>query len=835
MELNSLYNIIKEVPMGGAVRFERFFHLPLLQKLRWPVKLVFYIALALFVFGFLTNSFARETLSLLLSFVLLSFSLGAILFILNRFSEHLKQVPVGKDPVSRLTFEGTVALVEASTFAKQKTLSSSVFLYFLLKRHPRIRIAFSRLLLDFSSFMKILKKDISKTKDADDFQKVLELAAELTQKHGKERIETEELIAALAQENLLFHKYLIEADLNPQDIQSVVRWQKRLEQRVKESKEFWTMRNLRKRGGIAQQWAAGFSPTLNAFGQDLSDTVRALRFPKVVGHERELEGIARILARRQLNNVLLIGEPGSGRQSIVEDITSKSVLGESLPEVNYKRIVELDIPSLLAKARNVREVESVLNTIFQEIARAGNIILVLNEFHNFVGSSKEVERLGMIDITGILTKYLKLPQFQIIAVTSFSGLHRYIEPKGALLSLFEKVEVAEISKEEAFIILEDLVPGYEKKYKRSISYQAIREIIELSTKYIQAVPLPKKAIDLLDETMVYLSQTKDKVLLAKHVETIVEERTQIPVGQMEAQERETLLNLEELIHQRIINQNEAVREVSSSLRRARSEIGVQKGPMGDFLFLGPTGVGKTETAKALAAIYFGSEKKLIRLDMSEFQNVQDIPRLLGTATQEGLLTTPVREDPFSLVLLDELEKAHPNILNLFLQILDEGYVTDGLSRKVSFLNTIIIATSNAGYRIILKALKEQKEVSKVKQELLDYLFQEGIFRPEFLNRFDAIVIFQSLSKEHLLAISGLMIKKLQKGMKDKGIEFVVTNDLKEKIVELGYNPTFGARNMQRVIQDKIEDALAEALLRRDIKKGDKISIDPNGFRVNKVS
>ena len=284
------------------------------------------------------------------------------------------------------------------------------------------------------------------------------------------------------------------------------------------------------------------------------------------------------------------------------------------------------------------------------------------------------------------------------------------------------------------------------------------------------------------------------------------------------------MNLEKLIHQRIINQDQAVNEVSAALRRARADFTVRKGPMGTFLFLGPTGVGKTEACKALAQIYFGSEDKMIRLDMSEFQNVTDIPRLIGSPGEEGFLTTQVRERPFSLILLDEIEKAHKNILNLFLQVLDEGFLTDGLGRKIDFKNAIIIATSNAGYQIILQALQDKTDWSKVRQKLLDYLFEEAIFRPEFINRFDAAVVFSPLSKENLLGIAELLLQKLKKNLKAKEIEFVITTSLKEKIVELGYNPTFGAREMRRVIQDKIENVLASALLSGKIKRGDRAEV-----------
>jgi len=551
--------------------------------------------------------------------------------------------------------------------------------------------------------------------------------------------------------------------------------------------------------------------------------------PETIGHKEELKSVERILARREINNVLLVGEPGTGRKSIVFALTKKSLLGQFLPEVNYKRVVELDIPRLLAELPSMEDVETTLDTIFQEAYSAGNIILVIDEFHNYIS---QISRPGIIDISGVLSSYLNLPQFQIIAITTFAGLHQYIEQNPSVLSLFEKVEVSEITLYETLMLLENLTLFHEKKYKRLISYPALREIISMSERYLPGFPFPEKAIELLDEVAVYVAQsTKDYVVLPSHVRRIITEKTQIPVGEIETKEKQILLNLESLIHGRIINQEEAVKEVSTALRRARAEVTVRKGPMGCFLFLGPTGVGKTETSKALAEIYFGSEERMIRLDMSEFQTIPDIQRLLGAPGQEGLLTTPVRENPFSLILLDEIEKAHPNILNLFLQVLDEGHLTDGQGRKLDFKNSIIIATSNAAYKIILEAIKEKSEWLGVKQKLLDFLFQEGTFRPEFINRFDAVVVFKPLSKENLLGIAELLLQKLKANLKEKGIEFVITQALKEKIAELGYDPTFGAREMRRVIQDKVENVLATALLKGELIRGYKVEIEPENFQL----
>ena len=324
------------------------------------------------------------------------------------------------------------------------------------------------------------------------------------------------------------------------------------------------------------------------------------------------------------------------------------------------------------------------------------------------------------------------------------------------------------------------------------------------------------------------------MVLPSHIAKVISDKTQIPIGKMEFQEKSVLLNLENLISQRIIGQGEAVNEISIAMRRARSGLSSKKRPMGVLLFLGSTGVGKTETAKALAQIYFGGEEKMIRLDMSEFQSVSDIPKLVGQVSpveEQGLLTTPVRENPFSLVLLDEIEKAHPNILNLFLQVFDEGNITDGQGRKVIFTNTIIICTSNAGADVIFEQIKSGQKIEKDK--VFDFLFQKGIFKPELINRFDAAVFFSSLTKENLLRIAQLNLERLAKNLKEKDIDFNITEALKEKIVELSYKPEFGARQMRRVIQDKIENVIAAALLSDKVVKGDRIEINAEDFSVVK--
>ena len=537
-----------------------------------------------------------------------------------------------------------------------------------------------------------------------------------------------------------------------------------------------------------------------------------------------------ILARSSLTNVLLIGDPGTGRKSIVEALAQKCYLGENLPELNNKRVVELDMVALLSQIQDPEKLETALDQIFQETLAAGNVILVIENIDNYL--EQEVAKPGAADISGILAKYLPIQNFQFIGITDYSGLHNKVEKNPSFFSLFQKVEVSEISESETILILQDLALGLEYKNKILITYPAIREIVNLTSRYMPSAHFPKKAIDILDESAVYLRTLKEKILLPHHIAEIISNKTEIPVGKMEFKEKEVLLNLENLIHQRIVNQEEAVKEISIAMRRARAGIASKKRPMGTFLFMGPTGVGKTETSKALAQIYFGNEDKMIRIDMSEFQQISDIPRLIGAVSpveQQGLLTTPVRDNPFSLILLDEVEKAHPNILNLFLQVFDEGYITDGQGRKVIFTNTIIICTSNAGSETIFKEVEAGRTIDK--QKLIGELFEKKIFKPEFINRFDATVIFSPLTKENLLKISELMLGALQKNLKEKEIDFEITENLKEKIVQLSYKPEFGAREMRRVVQDKIENAVAEALIADKIKKGDRFQINSETFEI----
>jgi len=851
---------LKKAPIYLAVRWEKYPIFRLAKPAKKICLVLFIIFALLFLYGLLVEKLSPAGTQRLFGFSLIFLVLTVTSQIIESFFNlklkqpklkmKLKDVrPEEFNLAEFLSFESARAVSKAKKFSKSKKLSeinSSALFYFLLRDNPKLEFVFLRALLNLKEIKEILKCHLDSLKSEEfkeihpvrkaisngvysvDFQNAILESLKIAAKKSHLRIEIGDVITALSRHDPIFNKILVDFKLKTEDIENLTWWIESLEEKLAKSKKFWEYENLLRKGTLAKEWTAGYTLTLDRFSIDWTERIRGV-MPETIGHKEELKSVERILARREINNVLLVGEPGTGRKSIVFALTKKSLLGQFLPEVNYKRVVELDMPRLLAELPSLEDVETTLDIIFQEAISAGNIILVIDEFHNYIS---QIPRPGIVDMSGVISSYLHLPQFQIIAITTFAGLHQYIEQNPSVLSLFEKIEVSEISLQETLMLLENLTLFHEKKYKRLISYPALREIISMSERYLPGFPFPEKAIELLDEVAVYVAQsTKDYVVLPSHVRRIITEKTQIPVGEIETKEKQILLNLESLIHDRIINQEEAVKEVSGALRRARAEVQVRKGPMGCFLFLGPTGVGKTETSKALAEIYFGSEERMIRLDMSEFQTLPDIPRLLGSPGEEGLLTTPVRENPFSLILLDEIEKSHSNILNLFLQVFDEGHLTDGQARKVDFKNSIIIATSNAGYKIILQALKEKSEWSGVKQKLLDFLFQEGTFRPEFINRFDAVVVFKPLSKENLLGIAELLLQKLKANLKEKGIEFVITQALKEKIVELGYNPTFGAREMRRVIQDKVENVLATALLKGEIIRGFKVEIEPENFQL----
>jgi len=593
--------------------------------------------------------------------------------------------------------------------------------------------------------------------------------------------------------------------------------------------------------GIGKGWTAGWTYHLDQFVTDITHMLsEGKRFPRLISRQREIDLLEQSLSGARQNNVILVGEPGVGKKTLVYNFAWRSLTGQCLAAVANKRILELDVDALLSGVHGESEIRDRLSLILKEAAIAGNVALFIDQIHRLLS----IEGSGTVDVSAILIPYLQGTEMQLIGATDYVHYHKIIERRPDLQKVIEKVEVNPPAKSETILVLQDSAISLEARYGVVVTYQAIRAAVNLADRYIQTVPFPEKAIDVLEQALILAQKTGARVLDVATVESAMSLKTEVPVGQATGEEQAKLVRLDQIIHQRVVNQAQAITQVVSALQRSRAGVaGVQR-PMGTFLFLGPTGVGKTETAKAVAEAYFGSEKRMIRLDMSEYQEIDDLEKFLGSAdgTIPGQLTDKIREDPFGLVLLDEIEKAHPKILNLFLQVLDEGRLTDAQGRLVSFLSTIIIATSNAGAEFIREHVltrstdrhleAQPKDLGNVsspsvdfQKQLLDFLQKQGVFTSEWLNRFDAVVVYEPLSLENLLAIARLMLNALAKRvLAERDIEISFSEDLIAKVAQLGYDPQFGARPMRRVIQDKIETKLAQKILSGQAKRGDKIHL-----------
>lgn len=627
---------------------------------------------------------------------------------------------------------------------------------------------------------------------------------------------------------------LEQKNISKEDVVAIASWWETLRQEESFNQRFWELDNLQKIKCLGKDWAYGYTLNLDKFSQNLN--YEALSSPKLIGRKREIETIERILSKRGENNVLLIGEPGVGKKTIVLGLAQRIAQGKTTPALSHKRVLLFDLNSAIAREFTVEGKRAKLLEILKEAQEAGNIILAISAFDRFVSGGEE-----RINLTEVFAQTIGGSNLQVIGIITPDDYQRHIHPNTAVLSLFEPVEVFPPSRQEAIAILENLAPTFEKNNKQSfslnkqsfspnkvsISYFAIKEIVEKADTLVTDVPFPEKAINLLDEAVFYaLNNLRITSLTKEVVDRLLSEKTKIPLTQITKAESEKLLDLESFLHQRIVDQEQAVRSLGDAMRRGRLRLGRQDKPIGSFLFLGPTGVGKTETAKALAQLYFGSEDKMIRFDMAEFIGIRAVEALIGSPSgQPGLLTTQVRQSPFAVLLLDEFEKTTPEVLNLFLTVFDEGYLKDSTGHQVSFANLIIIATSNAGAEFIREKVVSGISNEQLEKELIEYVLRERIFSPEFINRFDGVVVFKPLTSEHLQQIAKLMIDKLNARVsQEQDITVKITPELLAKIAELGYDPTFGARPMARVVQDKIESPVARMILEGKVKKGEEVEI-----------
>lgn len=637
------------------------------------------------------------------------------------------------------------------------------------------------------------------------------------------------------------------------------------------------------------------TPILDQYSRDLTEMAAAGEMDPVIGREAEIDRILQILSRRTKNNPCLIGEPGVGKTAVVEGLAQRIVVGAVPEQVRGKRIVSLDMASMVAGSKYRGEFEERIKGVLAEAAGSRDVLLFIDELHTIIGAGGAE---GAMDASNIMKPALSRGEIQVIGATTIGEYRKHIEKDPALERRFQPVTVEEPSEEEAVRILKGLRPNYESFHRVKISDEAVMAAVELSRRYISDRFLPDKAIDLMDEAaskkqlkgykapdnlenlqneVERLSREKEaaireddflragqlqkeqeaqreKLLRQKarlekknaERELIVEEEdvaevvsgwTKIPVQRLAEKESQRLLRLEKVLHKRVVGQEEAVTAVAKAVKRGRVGLKDPNRPIGSFLFLGPTGVGKTELSKALAEAVFGSEQAMIRVDMSEYMEKHSVSKLVGSPPgyvgydEGGQLSEKVRRNPYSVILFDEIEKAHPDVFNILLQVLDDGHITDSQGRKVDFKNTILIMTSNAGAKSIMSPKKlgflsgndENQDYERMKGSVMEEV--KRLFRPEFLNRIDEIIVFHALNKEHIRSIAGILLNGFAKRCREQmNITLKVQNTAKDIIAEAGFDQKYGARPLKRAIQNKIEDALAEEILEGRVKSGDTVSL-----------
>ncbi|MEM3063473.1 MAG: ATP-dependent Clp protease ATP-binding subunit, partial [Nitrososphaerota archaeon] len=701
----------------------------------------------------------------------------------------------------------------------------TLHLFLELSKYSMVRWIFERAGLNYNQLIAGANEELSKrfnSQNEELFNKSIQEAAKLAKLEGKNKVDISDMLIALFSVDPYLAKSIFDLQLKHTDFQNISFWADRLFSKDTGLSVIFNPAKLNRFAGLGYQWATGYILTLKQFSIDLTAQASMGDY-HLVGRDKEVLALEQVLSKSSRANVLLVGDPGSGKTSIVQKFALRSIVGKSLSPIRFKRVLMLEGGSLLAGISDVGQLEERMGIILDEAQHAGNLVLYIDELQNLAGA---VIGTQIVDMTPVLLPALQGDKLRVVAAVTPPNYRRFIETRPALDAAFTKINVEPTNFDETIRILEEITPKLEKRYQLLISYMGIKRIVELSNRYLPDRSLPGKAIDFLDELCVSADAKGEKVITPLLVEKMVETKTGIPITSAGYDERRKLINLESILHQRIVGQDEAVKAVANALRRARAGVRESKRPIGSFLFLGPTGVGKTETAKTVASVYFGSEKAMIRLDMSEFQHQDSVFGIIGSVKddrQSSYLSQSIRENPYTLVLLDEIEKAHPKIMEIFLQVLDDGRLTDATGRLADFTNSIIIATSNAGAEQIRQAITSKIPFDKLKSQLIDFLQQAGIFKPEFLNRFDEIVLFKPLTVDEVIKVVELMIKDLDVRLKDKDISLVVTDSAKQKIASSGYDPVFGARSLRRYLQEKIESILARKILSGEIKRGDKIT------------
>jgi ATP-dependent Clp protease ATP-binding subunit ClpC len=619
-----------------------------------------------------------------------------------------------------------------------------------------------------------------------------------------------------------FRELLTDHGLDKKDLFGALNWIIYYIENIEYDRRWWTKEKLSKIPGLAEDWSFGKTYLLNANSRDLMND-KEVNSPAIffATRGRELEQIQNILARDSGANAILVGAPGQEKMEVVWNLCRNIKNKTATPELIGKKVILFSVASFSVDINNKIDFEEKLNLILSETLQAGNIILVIDNFPRLILQAKQYD----LNISEIMEPYLNDHDNHIIALTDTEYYHNLIQNNQAIMIQFEAIIIKPLLLNEIVGIIGREALNNEKLYKIKYTYPAILEIAKSAEYYFIDGVSSDKARDLLKEISPWVIKKNIDLVLKENILEYMSTKMNMPIATISSNEKDKLLNLENLMMKRVIAQREAVFVVCNAIRRSRAGIRNENRPLGSFLFIGPTGVGKTETAKALAEIFFTDEKNLMRLDMSEYQTEDALDRLIGSNTNQmqGTLATMLRENPYGVLLLDEFEKTNKKVLSLFLQIIDEGVFTDAFGKKVLAKNIIFIATSNAGAEKIFDLVQKNISLKENEREIIAHIIDKGIFAPELINRFDATVLFHPLNKENLAEISHLMLNKLAKRLAKKGMTLNIDQALITFIAHGGYNPSFGARPMNRLIQNTIEQHLADLIIRQQISAGSKIS------------
>ncbi|MFA5359366.1 MAG: AAA family ATPase [Patescibacteria group bacterium] len=704
-----------------------------------------------------------------------------------------------------------------------------IHLFFNLLKDRGAAAIFSRLNIDSAKLISKLKNQLlalevvnEPTEISSEIKEIFFESYISALNSGQKKVEPIHFILPILARDKNLSELLYDLEIDHDKINNVIQWFIISERLMENYKLYRKASRFKPGNAMDRAYTAVATPILNHFAYDLTLAAKWGRLELCVGREAEIKNIFQILESGK-NGVLLCGNLGVGKNIIIGQI-ARAMVEEDVPAMlKDKRLLELDISRLLSGTSAAKAEERLL-VIIDEVARAGNIILYINNIETLMGITSGGEE--SLELSDVLVSAIERHNIICLANVTQENYAKYIENK-PLGGIMDKVEVEEPDNNLAIQMIESKIGFYEAKFQVYFTYASIAKAVELSAKYIYDKSLPAKAVDILEAIAVKVSKDKgiNSMVDVEDVAEIVSQKTKIPLTKITEKESETLINLEEKIHNRMIGQAEAVDMVAASLRRARTELREQKRPIASFLFLGPTGVGKTELAKTVAEVYFGNEDYMVRIDMSEYQRPESVEKMIGSPDGVlGYLTEAVRKAPFSLILLDELEKAHPDILNLFLQVMDDGRLTDGMGRTVSFTNCIIIATSNIGAVYIQDQIQAGASLDSIKQSLINDQLNKYL-KPELINRFDGVVVFKPLGLEEVESITKLMLDKVKRLLEIKGVGLKYDEQGIKKLAALGFDPKFGARPLRRLIQEKIENQIANKVLSDGLKRRDTIIID----------